>query len=192
MRFEYADGRMPYAMTTSGGSYYLAYDQVGSLKTVADESGNIVKETIYDSFGTIITDSNPTLAIPFGFAGGLHDRDTSLIRFGHRDYDPDTGRWTAKDPILFAGGSTDLYGYCMNDPVNGVDPEGLQWKKHGPNWYDWHYEYSDAERDYLEVKANSLGQGMTDLLVRTTFDPLLFYFQKIEEDINENKSSPCK
>ena len=125
MRFEYADGRMPYAMTTSGGSYYLAYDQVGSLKTVADESGNIVKETIYDSFGTIITDSNPTLAIPFGFAGGLHDRDTSLIRFGHRDYDPDTGRWTAKDPILFAGGSTDLYGYCMNDPVNGVDPEGL-------------------------------------------------------------------
>ncbi len=124
MRFEYADGRMPYAMTTSGGSYYLAYDQVGSLKTVADESGNIVKETIYDSFGTIITDSNPTLAIPFGFAGGLHDRDTSLIRFGHRDYDPDTGRWTAKDPIFFAGGDTDLYEYCMNDPLNGVDPEG--------------------------------------------------------------------
>ena len=46
------------------------------------------------------------------------------MRFGHRDYDPDTGRWTAKDPILFRGGSTDLYRYCLNDPVNLVDPVG--------------------------------------------------------------------
>ncbi len=48
------------------------------------------------------------------------------MRFGYRDYDPDVGRWTAKDPILFAGGDTDLYGYCLNDPVNFADPEGLR------------------------------------------------------------------
>jgi RHS repeat-associated protein len=54
----------------------------------------------------------------------LHDRDTGLVRFGFRDYDPDTSRWTAKDPILFAGGNVDLYGYCLNDPVNLVDPYG--------------------------------------------------------------------
>ena len=29
--------------------------------------------------------------IPFGFAGGLHDRDTGLVRFGYRDYDPEVG-----------------------------------------------------------------------------------------------------
>ncbi len=66
----------------------------------------------------------PRNCASFGFAGGLHDRDTKLVRFGVRDYDPDTGRWTAKDPILFNGGDTDLYGYCLNDPLNGVDPEG--------------------------------------------------------------------
>jgi len=55
----------------------------------------------------------------------LHDRDTGLVRFGYRDYDPDLGRWTAKDPILFAGGDTDLYGYCLNDPVNLIDQWGL-------------------------------------------------------------------
>ena len=44
------------------------------------------------------------MKIPFGFAGGLHDRDTNLVRFGARDYDPSIGRWTAKDPIDFAGG----------------------------------------------------------------------------------------
>ena len=54
-----------------------------------------------------------------------YDRDTGLVRFGYRDYDPETGRWTAKDPIGFAGGDTDLYGYCLNDPVNLIDPYGL-------------------------------------------------------------------
>jgi len=125
MRFEYADGRMPVAMTTGGASYYLAYDQVGSLRTVSDASGNVVKAISYDSFGTILSDSNPALALPFGFAGGLHDRDTGLVKFGFRDYDPAIGRWVAKDPIFFAGGNVDLYGYVLNDPVNFVDPEGL-------------------------------------------------------------------
>jgi RHS repeat-associated protein len=126
MRFEYADGRMPVSMTSGGAAYYLAYDQVGSLRVVADASGNVVKRVDYDSFGNVVADTNPTFDVPFGFAGGLHDRDTGLVRFGYRDYDPDVGRWTAKDPIGFAGGDTDLYGYCLNDPVNWVDPEGLR------------------------------------------------------------------
>ncbi len=51
--------------------------------------------------------------------------DTKLTHFGYREYDPYTGKWTAKDPILFAGGDSNLYGYVLNDPVNLVDPEGL-------------------------------------------------------------------
>jgi len=125
MKFQYADSRMPVAMDKGGTTYYLTCNQVGSLRIVADSSGNVVKKVDYDSFGNIINDTNPTFIIPFGFAGGLHDRDTELVRFGYRDYDPDTGRWTAKDPILFAGGDTDLYGYCLNDPVNFIDPDGL-------------------------------------------------------------------
>jgi RHS repeat-associated protein len=125
MRFEYADARMPVAMTNAGTTYYLLYDQVGSLRVVADSAGNVVKRIDYDSFGNIIDDTNPAFAVPFGFAGGLYDPDTKLVRFGHRDYDPDVGRWTAKDPILFAGGDTDLYGYVLNDPINKFDPLGL-------------------------------------------------------------------
>ena len=125
-RFEYADGRMPVAMTQAGITYYLAYDQVGTIKVVTDASGNTVKQVDYDAFGNIITDTNTTLTIPFGFAGGLRDPDTGLVRFGYRDYDPDTGRWAAKDPIGFAGGDTNLYGYVLNDPVNLIDPYGLK------------------------------------------------------------------
>jgi len=125
MRFEYADSRMPVAMTKGNLTYYLTYDQVGSLRVVADTSGNVVKRIDYDSFGNIIDDTNTSFMVPFGFAGGLHDRDTGLVRFGYRDYDPDVGRWNAKDPILFAGGDSDLYGYCLNNLINTVDPLGL-------------------------------------------------------------------
>ncbi len=136
MRFEYADARMPVAMTKDGVTYYLAYDQVGSLKAVADASEGVVKKIEYDTFGNIISDTNSDFAVPFGFAGGLHDRDTGLVRFGYRDYDPETGRWTAKDPIGFAGGDSDLYGYCLNDPVNLNDPQGLESDTFVGNSYD--------------------------------------------------------
>ena len=125
MRFEYADDRVPMAMTKAGAVYYLTHDQVGSLRAVVDGAGNIVKRIDYDSFGNVLYDSNPGFAVPFGFAGGLYDRDTGLVRFGFRDYDPDIGRWTAKDPIFFAGGSSDLYGYCLSDPIRLTDSIGL-------------------------------------------------------------------
>jgi RHS repeat-associated protein len=126
MRFGYADERVPVAVTAEGVNYYLAYDQVGSLRAVADSAGNVVKRIDYDSFGNIIADSNPEFRMPFGFAGGLYDPDTELVRFGFRDYDPDVGRWTTKDPIFFAGGDTDLYGYCISNPVNFIDPDGMR------------------------------------------------------------------
>ena len=33
--------------------------------------------------------------------------------------------YTAKDPVFFRGGDVDLYGYCLNDPINWADPWGL-------------------------------------------------------------------
>jgi RHS repeat-associated protein len=150
MRFEYADERTPVAMTSGGLRYYLGYDQVGSLIAVADGSGSVVKRIIYDSFGNVLEDSNPGFSVPFGFAGGLHDRDTGLVRFGYRDYDPEVGRWTAKDPIGFAGGDTDLYGYVLNDPVNIVDPTG-----EAAFWY----HFVDGYRAGM-----AMGKGLRDSL----------------------------
>ncbi|MDD3311635.1 RHS repeat-associated core domain-containing protein, partial [Pseudodesulfovibrio sp.] len=120
-RFAYRDGeRTPYAMRRDDGAVaYLLYDQVGSLRVVADRDGDVIKEVLYDPFGGIIEDTNPGLRIPIGFAGGLHDRDLGFVRFGWRDYDTFTDRWIAPDPLGDKGGDPDWYGYCLDDPVNG-------------------------------------------------------------------------
>jgi len=54
----------------------------------------------------------------------LYDPDTKLVRFGARDYDAETGRWTSKDPIGFEGDDTNLYGYALEDPIDLYDPTG--------------------------------------------------------------------
>jgi len=98
---------------------------LGSPRLVIDTATGLPAQVLdYDSFGNVITDTNPGFQ-PFGFAGGLYDEATKLTRFGARDYDAATGRWTSKDPILFAGGDSNLYGYTLQDPVNLIDPNGL-------------------------------------------------------------------
>jgi RHS repeat-associated protein len=105
--------------------YYVATDQQGTPRVVSDANGQIVKVMEYDSFGKLLSDSNPDLQLPIGYAGGIADPETGLVHFGMRDYDPATGRWTARDPILFNGRQGNLYVYVSNNPVNLRDPSGL-------------------------------------------------------------------
>lgn len=125
-RFIYASkGNIPDYMIMGGDNYRIISDQLGSPRLVVKVSdGSIAERMDHDEFGRVIADTNPGL-LPFGFAGGLYDTDTQLVRFGARDYDAETGRWTAKDPILFKGHSANLFGYVNLDPINGIDPNGL-------------------------------------------------------------------
>jgi RHS repeat-associated protein len=112
-------------LVKGGTTYRILSAQVGSVRLVVNAStGAITQRIDYDAFGVVTLDTNPGFQ-PFGFAGGLADSDTGLVRFGARDYDPRVGRWTSKDPIRFAGGDENLYGYVVGDPVNVVDPSGL-------------------------------------------------------------------
>jgi RHS repeat-associated protein len=124
-RFVYATrSNAPDYMERDGVLYRILSDHLGSPRLVIHvTTGTVAQRIDYDEFGNVIFDSSPGFQ-PFGFAGGLYDQHTRLTRFGARDYDAFTGRWTAKDPILFAGGDTNLYGYVLNDPVNFIDPQG--------------------------------------------------------------------
>jgi RHS repeat-associated protein len=114
-----------FAMRRDGTRYYIATDQLGTPRVVINTDGDIVKSMSYDTYGNELSVSDPQFDLPFGFAGGLRDDVTKLTRFGLRDYEPSTGRWTARDPSLLGGGQINLYQYVANDPVSNVDPSGL-------------------------------------------------------------------
>ena len=126
--FAYDDEGDPVAMIYNDNMYYFASDQIGSIYMVADGNGNKVEQIICDSFGNLIVDTDGTIDIPLGFAAGLLDKDTGLVHFGYREYDPEIGRFTTPDPIGLAGGDVDVYGYCWDDPNNFVDRDGLKGK----------------------------------------------------------------
>ncbi|MDH4101742.1 MAG: RHS repeat-associated core domain-containing protein, partial [Nitrospirota bacterium] len=116
---------VPEYMVRNGVTYRIITDHLGSPRLVVDTAtGAAVQQIEYDEFGNVLNDTNPGFQ-PFGFAGGLYDSETKLVRFGARDYDAETGKWTAKDPIRFNGGDANLYGYVGNDPIGLVDPRGL-------------------------------------------------------------------
>ncbi len=146
-RFVYASrSNVPDYVIKGGSTYRIVADQLGSPRLVVDvATGAIAQRMDYDEFGVVLTDTNPSFQ-PFGFAGGLYDHDTGLVRFGTRDYDPTVGRWTAKDLIRFAGGDTNLYGYTLNDPVNHLDQNGLQSKCGKPEGGS---ECDKSERDFF-------------------------------------------
>jgi len=99
-------------------------DHLGSPRLVVNvETGDVVQQMNYDEFGNVTVDTSPGFQ-PFGFAGGIYDRDTGLVRFGARDYDPETGRWTAKDPIVLSNLEVNLFTYSINDPLNFIDMFG--------------------------------------------------------------------
>ena len=125
--YYYADSpNVPAAMSKGGKLYRIITDHLGSVRMVMDaETGEIAQRMNYDAWGQVVMDTNPGFQ-PFGFAGGIYDPDTKLTRFGARDYDAETGRWTAKDPILLNGGDSNFYNYVGTDPINFDDPEGLR------------------------------------------------------------------
>ncbi|HNQ87635.1 MAG TPA: RHS repeat-associated core domain-containing protein [Verrucomicrobiota bacterium] len=120
----YPGSALPSLFIRNGMAYHVARPGLGSALLITDDNGTVVKRVDYDSFGAVVADSHPAFDFPFGFVGGLADADTGLVRFGVRDYDPQTARWTAKDPLLFAGVSH-LYAYAENDPLNRTDRTGM-------------------------------------------------------------------
>ena len=117
---------VPDYMVRGGKTYRILTDQLGSPRMVVNvlDSTDVAFSAEYTAFGERTVTAGAADFLPFGFAGGVFDPDTGLVRFGARDYDPVVGRWTSKDPIVFAGGQTNLYVYVGNDPINAIDPEG--------------------------------------------------------------------
>jgi RHS repeat-associated protein len=122
-----AKSHVPDYVRRGGQTYRVVSDHLGSPRYVVNvaNAGDVPLTASYTSFGEATGTGLDWM--PFGFAGGIYDDDSGLVRFGARDYDPNVGRWVSKDPIRFYGRQGNFYVYVGNDPVNLNDPSGLQY-----------------------------------------------------------------
>jgi RHS repeat-associated protein len=143
-RFGYDDAGRLTLVERGTNHYQVVTDHLGSPLLVIDAASGAVAEAItYDAWGNVTSDTAPGL-IPIGFAGGLRDTDTGLVKFGAREYDPQTGRWTGPDPIRFAGDDAVLYRYAGGDPVNQTDSNGLGGPESAPDPGHFHVPQGDG------------------------------------------------
>ncbi|WP_291330359.1 RHS repeat-associated core domain-containing protein [Desulfovibrio sp. UCD-KL4C] len=82
-----------------------------------------------------------------------------FILLEHREYNPAIGRFITPDPIGFAGGDVDIYGYCLDDPINFYDRTGLEGKSKKNKQNNSKKENKDSvtsnAKQYLDKKSTN-------------------------------------
>jgi len=175
-------------VTTSSASASLKYvlsDLQGTTRSVMNNNGSssaVIARHDYLPFGEEIWSGTGTRTSSQGYGGtdairqkyGLTERDdaTGLDHTPWRKLESFSGRWTSPDPYngsmtIVDPQSFNRYAHVQNDPVNFVDPSGLQDPPGGwptdPSAYG--YAYTQTWAPYYP--GGSPGQGRHGMLLDT-------------------------
>ncbi len=103
------------------------------IAIVSCATGKVVATYEYDAWGccTVTCASGSTIGNvnPIRYRGYYYDAETGLYYLNSRYYDPELCRFISADDIAFLGigdslTSYNLYAYCLNNPINRIDPFG--------------------------------------------------------------------
>lgn len=116
------------APATNNKFFYL-HDRLGSVRLVINSAGDVNNTYTYSAFGEMFpTETTESISNPFKFSGQFYDVETNEYYLRNRQYEPILMRFTSIDP---ADGkfenplSLHKYLYCFNNPINLIDPAGL-------------------------------------------------------------------
>ncbi|TMQ13765.1 MAG: RHS repeat-associated core domain-containing protein, partial [Deltaproteobacteria bacterium] len=111
-----------------GAHRFYLEDELGSTRVVVDDRGQPVARYEYSEFG-VPTRVDGSAEAPYLFTGQPWDPDTELLFLRNRYYAPAIARFLSPDPhppTLADPQSLNRYSYCEGDPINKIDPTGLQ------------------------------------------------------------------
>jgi RHS repeat-associated protein len=121
------------AQDSPTGMVWSLSDRLGSVNLLTDAGGVVVDKRTFDSFGRVLSESNPGVKFRYGYTGREQDVETGLDYYRARYYDAANGRFISVDPIGFGAGDTNLYRYVGNSSTMYTDPSG-EWAL--PSWND--------------------------------------------------------
>jgi RHS repeat-associated protein len=142
-------------------SYYL-HDGQGSVRALADTDGNVTDQYSYTAFGELL-EHQGTTGNAYLYTGQQYDALTGLYSLRVRHYAPAAGRFLSRDTaevVLNDPGEFNRYTYVANDPINAVDPTGLQGL----------FEYSQTDQESEENTAaagEETGEATSNLLLQS-------------------------
>ncbi|ERN39815.1 RHS repeat-associated core domain protein [Rubidibacter lacunae KORDI 51-2] len=154
------------AEETADGVRWTLTDHLGSIAYILNENGEILNHLIYDSFGNVIHETDPSVDFRFGFTGRERDEETGLHYYRARYYDPRTGRFLSEDPLGFGAGDVNLYRYVGNSPLNFTDPSGTIIQQIRDLWIafitsDAGYNFLDRADEFAAGSADAFTGGLT-------------------------------
>jgi len=133
-RVYYGYGGAMYQQVSNAGAEFKHWNLRGDLAATSSPTGAYAPAPITDAFGDLVAGARQT----YDWNGAWGYRNEALTgglqKVGVRWYDPTVGRFLQPDPWLgdiYEPLTLNAYGYCVNDPVNAVDPSGLWYVKIG-------------------------------------------------------------
>jgi RHS repeat-associated protein len=127
----YGYGGAMYQQVSNAGTEFKHWNLRGDLAATSSPTGAYAPAPITDAFGDTIAGARQT----YDWNGAWGYRNEALTgglqKVGVRWYDPTMGRFLQQDPwlgSLYAPLTLNAYGYCVNDPVNAVDPSGARFR----------------------------------------------------------------
>ena len=120
------EGFVSFADDVSYSYHFFLKDYLGNVRVVYNEDREAEEVNHYYPFGGILASTSSVQ--PYKYNGKELDRKGGLdwYDYGARMYDPVLGRWHVADPMSEKNYSITPYGYCLNNPVKHIDPDGKQ------------------------------------------------------------------
>ncbi|MDP3229513.1 MAG: RHS repeat-associated core domain-containing protein, partial [Acidovorax sp.] len=197
-----ASGPMPVAALVNGRMYAIDADHLNTPRRLTNTQGQVAWQWLITGFGEVQPTHGATgyaldgidngkvyserLAFNLRYPGQQWDPETQLSYNLNRYFDPQTGRYVQSDPIGLDGG-WNRFGYVGGNPLNGIDPQGLNFITFGVNLAMRGYGAAQAALYRYAPTLTELVAGASGVngAVVSPMSPLV-------NPPNLSQSTPCK